>query len=350
MRMIKKLHLSLLFLLIFNCISAQLSETVSADRSGYQEHTLFRFIYSETELPEIILHTDLKQIFKNKYSLDKLPSKLEYRRGDIQEEWDIEVNIRGRSRRRICNFPPLKLHFSKDDLASRGMKKKFNTLKLVTHCKNTDRYENYVLREYVAYKLYNILTDYSFRVQLVNIEYRDIHDRLKPIRRVGFLIEDIDEVARRLNAKEEDMYDFRRDSLNHFHYDMMSLFQYMISNSDWDLSTLHNVKMIEDRSTGEFYAIPYDFDYSGFVNAVYSVPNPSINQVDVTERIYQGKDCTLEGMLTVREHFLSKKDEILNFRQEGFVDNSYCEKMIGFIKSFYRTIENDKKFRRKCLN
>lgn len=313
------------------------------------DQTLFEWMYSEDALPSMVVETDLKELIKNKYKLDKVSGKLEYKKGATSESWNIDITARGKSRRKICNFPPLKLAFSKKQLKKKGLRKKHNTFKLVTHCKNTDRYEDYVKREFVAYRLYNQLTDYSFRVQMVLIEYRDSENRMKPIQRLGFIIEDVDELADRLNAKEKDKYDCARDTMDHFHYDVMALFQYMISNTDWNLSTLHNMKVIQDKETGAFFPIPYDFDYSGFVNTIYSVPNPDLPQSDVTDRVYMGKNCNLDDMLVARARFLDKKDAILSFNQPGILPGESCKKMTKFLKSFYKTLSKERKFKRKCV-
>ena len=52
-----------------------------------------------------------------------------------------------------------------------GPVKRLNKVKLVTHCRGANKYDAYVLKEYLAYKIYNELTDYSLRVRLLEIEY-----------------------------------------------------------------------------------------------------------------------------------------------------------------------------------
>lgn len=310
--------------------------------------TIFQSLSSNTEIPKIILTANIKKIIKNKLNQESLKAEFEITKDGQSEVWNIELRARGKSRRRICHFPPIKFTFSKDDLKERGIRKKHNTIKLVSYCKDKINYEKYVLREYVAYKMYNILTDYSFGVQLVQIEYRDSLNKISPVTRYGILIEDTDEVAERLNAKEKSKYEYGRDSLDNFQYDVLTMYQYMISNADFKIRALHNTKLIEDKDSKKYYAIPYDFDYSGFVNAEYSVPNPDFRQTHVTERIYLGECRSAEKLAAVRELFISKKSEILAAEKEMFTDKEH-KRMMKFINSFYKILESDKKFKRKCL-
>src|SRR5439155_10153560 len=75
----------------------------------------------------------------------------------------INLQLRGITRRtsEICDFPPLRVDFTAPPPASSlfaGQKK----LKLVTHCRNAESFQQYVLLEYAAYRMYNLLTPRSF--------------------------------------------------------------------------------------------------------------------------------------------------------------------------------------------
>ena len=45
--------------------------------------------------------------------------------------------------------------------------------RVVTHCRDRDEYEENVLEEYLAYRIYALLTEISFRVRLARITYGD---------------------------------------------------------------------------------------------------------------------------------------------------------------------------------
>lgn len=343
------------FLLLLACTfqlisSAQISDSTSLEEKEKKKPTIFQHLQVESSVPTVIITTDIKALIDQKYSLNTTPAKMEYIVGDQTETWDIEVRARGKSRRKICYMPPLKINFSKDDLKEKKLRKKFNSLKLVSYCKNQKAYENYVLREYLAYQLYNIITDYSFQVQLVKIEYRDKDGKVAPVNRYGFFIENTDELADRLNAKEKDKFELKRDSLDHYQHDVFVFYQYMIGNTDWKIGALHNIKVIRQKKTKTFFVVPYDFDYSGFVNTAYSIPNVDLKQTHVKERIYMGSCKDPNELESVRQHFISKKEALLAKTESFDLLKKKSRKNLGcYIKSFYKTMESDKRFKKSCL-
>ena len=102
-------------------------------------------------------------------------------------ELPLKVSPRGKSRRKQCDFPPLRLDFKKkatDGSIFAGQ----NKLKLVTHCSRRLARGGYLAAEMLAYRLFNTLTDASFRVRAVQIDYVDTdkeHSESWP----GFVIE-----------------------------------------------------------------------------------------------------------------------------------------------------------------
>ena len=88
----------------------------------------------------------------------------------------IEVRLRPRGKWRAetghCTMPPLFVLF--DDATTRGTLFEGQAmLPLTTHCRDSSSYEQYVLKEYLAYRVYNLLTDKSLRVRLARVSYRD---------------------------------------------------------------------------------------------------------------------------------------------------------------------------------
>ena len=104
-----------------------------------------------------------------------------------------------RLRRETCQFPPLRVEFAAPPPATSlfgGQRR----LKLVTHCRPGDGFQQHLLLEYAAYRLYNLLTPASFRARLATIDYVD--DNGDPVAsRVGFFIEDKDDVGRRIGLR-----------------------------------------------------------------------------------------------------------------------------------------------------
>lgn len=336
-----------LWLLLSVVLPSTAQEPVKAKKQ--RKETVFQYFFGMSDIPKFVISADFSKMRGNKYMIDKMDANLKFEDEGQAEEWDIKISMRGKSRRTICDLPPLRLHFPKKTLSENGIRKKHNTLKLVSYCKDKSTYEYYILREYLAYKMYNKITDYSFNVQLVEVEYKDTGKRSGSVTRYGFIIENTDEMADRLNAKEKSKYLFGRDSLNHFQYDLLALFQYSISNTDWRISALHNTKIIRDKDTKEFFAIPYDFDYSGFVNTEYSIPSPDFRQVSIYSRIFMGDCREYEIMEKARAVYIDKKDEVLQCPDEWPFKSKHCKKALKFVKRSYKILEKDKTFKNQCL-
>ena len=83
-----------------------------------------------------------------------------------------------RLKKDVCQFPPLRVEFPQRPPAG-SLFDGQSRLKLVTHCRGSADFQQKVLLEYAAYRLYNLLTPQSFRARLANIDYVD--DSGKPI-------------------------------------------------------------------------------------------------------------------------------------------------------------------------
>jgi hypothetical protein len=106
--------------------------------------------------------------------------------GAAPETLPVTLSVRGITRRKkeVCAFPPLRVEFPEKpgpDSIFKGQKH----LKLVTHCQRD--YQQYLLLEYTAYRLYRALTPESFNVRLAKIDYT-YKDGHALITRLGFFI------------------------------------------------------------------------------------------------------------------------------------------------------------------
>jgi hypothetical protein len=189
-----------------------------------------------------------------------------------------------------------------------------NKIKVVTHCTTGKNNDNIVLKEYLVYKLYNILTEKSFRVRLLDITYIDTGKKQQQYRETGFAIEPVDLVAKRLNCVLVDPMVVRGVNIVEEDADRSALFQYMISNTDWRFKSGHNTKFMKSLTdiTSKVIAVPYDFDFSGFVDASYAFPQSWSTSESLFQRDYLGycRDNDEFYMKSI-ELFLSKKDQIM---------------------------------------
>ena len=220
--------------------------------------------------------------------------------GAAPETLPVSLSVRGITRRKqeVCSFPPLRVQFTEKPGPSSIFKGQKH-LKLVTHCQRMPDFQQYLLLEYTAYRLYRALTPDSFNVRLAKIDYtyKDGHTFTT---RLGFFIEDIDDVAKR-NGQDRirGVTRISESQLDAAAAARYAVFEYMISNLDWAMTAgpagtdcCHNARLLgAEGATGasaDLIPVPYDFDYAGLVNAPYAVPPEGIHVANVKVRRYRG--------------------------------------------------------------
>lgn len=270
--------------------------------------TIFE-IFARKESLEITITTDLTNLIENRRTEDFLKASLTYEDESGKEiSRQIELQPRGKFRRRVCDFPPVRLKFAKKDLEAEGLEARFNKLKLVTHCIDDKLVGNEnLLKEYLLYQLYNELTPNSYRAQLVKVTYVDATGQQSKIKRYGILLEDTDEMAARLGGEESDLLNIHPDSLSAKDERTMALFEYMIANMDWDTKMVRNVKLVAQAGSDKMIPVPYDFDFSGFVNASYAIPRGDIGQLTIRDRLYLGNPMDQPTIRNTVAHFIEER-------------------------------------------
>lgn len=300
-----------------------------------QRQSLFDQIMQEEAL-EITIQADFDQLVNHRNTNDYTAGNItiEKASGELFEH-EIKIRPRGKFRRRICDFPPLKLKFAKQELQTAGLLK-YNDFKLVTHCID-DKFsskEN-VLKELLAYKVYNELTEYALRTQLVKVTYVDQTGKLGKIKRYGFLIEEIDELANRYDGEECECLNADPTLVSAKDENIMAIYQYMVGNSDWNTSLLRNIKLIT-KGDGSIVPVAYDFDFSGLVDAPYAIPNPDYSLVSVKQRVFIGWEVGDEIFRENILHYFEKKaaiyDLIHNFKE---LSKPARMEIIEYLDTFY---------------
>jgi hypothetical protein len=216
-------------------------------------------------------------------------------------------------------------------------------LKLVLGCGSNSTDEELLLKEFIVYKIYNMLEDLSFRVRLLRVSYVDTKNRIRPFTQYAFLIEDDTDLARRNHCKKKVHGSYLTESTDRNVMTMVALFQYMVGNTDWAVPNNHNIKLVfrSDNDAALPYAIPYDFDYCGLVDASYAVPNEIIGTEKVTERVYRGFPRTMEELQVALDVFRAKKEAILNYvRNFQLLPEKTRRTMVSYLNEFYETISS----------
>lgn len=279
--------------------------------------------------------------------------------GAESQSFPIELSARGLSRRTrgFCDFPPLRLDFDKDALEGTLFEGQ-NRLKLVTHCRPSERYEELVALELLVYKLYNTLTDVSFRVRPARITYRYTDRDGREETHFGFLIEDVDDLGDRVGLKELGVApgEIGASQLDQAAAAQFSLFEFMIGNLDWDMTygpdpdeCCHNSRLlaVDEAAPTAIVSAPYDFDHSGFVDAPYATPPEQVDIDSVRSRYYWGlcaHNAALPGAVTA---FQSHRDALFAvIAAETRLPEGEREKARRYVESFYEILDDADRFDR----
>jgi hypothetical protein len=314
-------------------------------------------LFKRTEPIEITITTGLAKLIRDRDSTDRVkhPAELAYKDSTgASVKLPVTLRTRGHFRRqaRNCDFPPLKLELTKD-AAKKTVFDGNRTLKLASNCRppNTE-YEQYILQEAVLFRMYTLITPWSYRVRLAHVTYQDSTGKTKPIASWAFLVEDVNDLAQRRNTKPIVQKGARFDDLELETWGYAELFQYMIGNTDWSVSGLHNITLLKD-SIGTVVGVPYDFDWSGAVSARYAVPNSQLPIHNVQDRLWRGDCRSVEELTPLLDHFKQKRPALdstyLNLEP---LAPAVKERMRKYFQEFWTFIDNPKRvaaeFKRSC--
>lgn len=313
--------------------------------------TMFKTLQQE-DIIKMTIETNTKLLVSKKYKEDWQPIKLTFNNASEESlEWTGKTRARGNIRKQVCYYPPMKIKLKKKWLVKNGLDSSFNDLKLVVGCKKGDYYGELVLKEYLTYKLYEVLTDYSFRTQLAEIEFIDTGGKWKPYTTYAFFIENEDEMATRLNARCAKPKRLRSKYIYADQLDKMALFEYMVGNTDWSVHTSHNVRILKCNDYPLPLPVAYDFDYSGLVNAPYAIHGEGIDLDHITQRLYLGM-CREEGVIEKQiPLFQEKKAQFYKVVQDfPYLDKKEKKGILKYLDDFYEVIDNPKSFRRNIAD
>jgi hypothetical protein len=261
-----------------------------------------------------------------------------------------DVRARGNFRRdkRNCNFPPLRLDFPRRQMEGTVFEGQ-DKLKLVTPCNDgRDDYQRYVYDEYLAYRVHQLLTPLSFRVRLVEITYVDIEDDYDSRTKIGFLIEDEEQMAARNRATVVESPTMAPTLADGASSVVGAVFNYMVGNLDWDSARFHNVKLVRTED-GRHITVPYDFDFTGVVNARYASVNAQLTEqygiTRVRHRRYRGF-CRAELQYEpVAALFGEKRHEIEDlYRSFTLHNRDDVEDALDYYQNFWKVIDDPDEF------
>ena len=256
----------------------------------------------------------------------------------------------------VCQFPPLRVEFTQPPPPGslfQGQRK----LKLVTHCKKSEDFQQKVLLEYSAYRMYNLMTPQSFRARLANINYVD--ETGKPyVSRIGYFLEDFGDVAKRNGMSVAHIGSLvPLQQIEPRSAARMAVFEYMISNYDWSeragpqgTECCHNSRLMSAVPGGPLTVVPYDFDFSGLVDAPYAGVPEGIPIESVRERNYRGYCVHMADARAAASEFSARRGELLGVLGTipGMTDRTKAG-AASFLAGFFSDVDSGKIFR-SCVN
>lgn len=313
-------------------------------------------LFDDNSVLEVELAGPIDSLIANKQDRMSLPFVL--RASGV--EHSVKVRVRGHSRMRVCKFPPLRISFSGDDTRNTvyaGQHK----LKLVTECRGHRQARANVLQEFAAYRIFNLLSEASYKVRLLKVTYTDTDGRLKDNLReqYGFLIESDAELSKRLDALPVQLKGVRRSQLDAEQAAAVFVFQYLIGNTDWSLvvadgddKCCHNGDLFKTEL--KLYYVPYDFDLAGLVNARYARPDSSLGIKRVTQRRYRGYCIPSDSLLAAIQAFKARRPDILAVLSEiTALAPKDARESVEYLETFFAEAEDDaqlaRSFDKRCL-
>lgn len=272
---------------------------------------------------------------------------------------EVEIRVRGnfRAQSRNCRFPPLRLDVKRGEVEGTVFAGQ-NRIRIVTHCQDRGSDPNrYVLHEYLAYRVYNLLTDLSVRVRLARITYVDTERDQEPFTRYAFFVEDYGQVAVRNGWEVLEVPLMPPSQIDPAHLALYEVFQYMIANTDWSVAfkeddeefCCHNTIMV-GTMVGPVFPVPFDFDWAGVVDAPYARPDPMLGIRTVRQRRFWGVCKPREVLESAFPLFNQKREEIYDLyrRQEG-LEEDQVRRSLEFYDEFYETINDGNKVRSRMM-
>ena len=328
-------------------------------KPGEEKHKKEIKIFESDRLLKVTLKLDLKAYLKKEFKEALDATLIIYNGENDSTSMDVKVNNRGTYRSSSCNYPPLEITFRKPVQAYTGFGK-IHKMKLYTSCETGEIYNEYVLREFLVYKFFNVLSDSSYRVRLLKLSMEDSNGKRKSLNQYGFFLEPKEILAERLDARIMESIKPVQSQIVPESLDRLGIFNYMVSNYDWSVQSQHNVTVLlplRSNPSGFYIVVPHDFDGTGVVNALYSSAGSGSGMKSIRERTFLGYCRTDNEFRTRLRYILAKKKEIYSVINDfQYINLSSKKDITDFLDQFFNQVARQsglenliRNFQEKCL-
>ncbi|MBT8091146.1 MAG: hypothetical protein KJO01_13155 [Gammaproteobacteria bacterium] len=285
-----------------------------------------------------------------------LPGQWTYTAADgTTQRLDVSIRTRGLFRREYCQLPPLQLNFKKGQV-KKTLFAGQNKLKVVSPCQNGAKSQQHVVLEYLAYRTFEILTDHSFGTRLIRLSYVDSDEKMAPWTDLVFVIEDDNDMAKRLGLTRLKVVSNRFDQMDHTTTALVDLFQLLIANNDYSVlrseegrECCHNSEILALKENADVrIPVPYDFDLSGLVDTKYAAPPSYLPTRFVTTRYYRGL-CQPPGVLEdAIARVQSRREDIIGlFANSRELESKTKKKTLKFIEDYFEILDDPKRMKKE---
>ena len=334
--------------------------TLSAQDSEAGDNVGVTRLFADNTPLKVTIEAPLTTLMKERPEDEYLEGKISFAGddGNVQTV-DLKLRTRGKYRRseENCEFAPIRLNFRKKQVADTVFAGQ-DKLKLVTHCQDDSfLYRQLVLREYLAYRILNVMTSKSYGVRLLEIKYVDT-EGARPMTTVGFVIEDDDAVAARNGMTPIKRGDISMHDLDPAQQNLVHMFQYLIGNTDYSLyrsepddDCCHNSDLLSATDGAPFTPLPYDFDFAGLVNAPYAKPHPRYELMNVRVRLYRGLCKNNDLLPGTIQQFVDKQDAIFSIIEDLELLSSRSRRYVTrYLSAFYDYCTKPQSIKRRFID
>lgn len=314
-------------------------------------------LFQDNSILQATISGPLTTLVRERPKDDYLTGVFEYIDADgNMVKLDLEIRARGNFRHKHCDYPPVLLNLKRKQTGETLFENQ-NKLKLVIQCDRSERYEQGVLREYLAYRILNAVTDKSFRVRLLSVTYVNTEDPKDNPPRYAFLIEHKNRLGERFDLQDLDIARTSVSALDGAQLNLTSVFAYLIGNTDFSPITgapgdecCHNYVLFGNGDVPE-WAVPYDFDQSGLVNAPYAEPNPKFRIRNVKKRVYRGRCVNNEHLAASLQTFKDNEEAIYALVEEqAGLKPKVRKEILRYIEDFYQLIDDPRDVERRMID
>lgn len=294
-----------------------------------------------TEAAQVVLETDLDVFLDNRKTEDQFPGVVTLADGSV---FKANLSVRGKFRRMSCKYPPLKIKVPKKALVAAGLDT-LNEFKLLLPYDDGKASGEWLVKEYLSYRMFEHLTPNSVRARLLQLTLKDSRTG-KSNTMMCVAVENKEETLVRLQGTLVETYGITEEQLDADQYALTAVFQYMIGNTDWQVNAYRNVRLVKTSGNDKLLVLPYDLDFSGMVNPSYARPSLDYNLASVTDRYFMARDLDPEKLRGAVQRFQQSRTAFYALCQSPLLTPKATREMTNYLDSFFKQItpEGDLRF------